>query len=122
MSGELVSQPACAQCSRDDVLDAPPVEWDDEEEVNLSGPVMHGTNGRHDHAGAGSPKFPKDGEPKVKVRVVSASNEFVVSYAENRPGTDGVANFIGLSSSRHHDFCFSRYRESTPFCESIAHY
>lgn len=122
MSGEVISQPACAQRSRDDVFDAPPVEWNDEEEVNLSEPVVYGTNGRHDHTGAGSPKFPKDGQPKVQVRVVSASNEFVVSYAENRPGTDGVANLIGLSSSRRHDFCFSRYRESTPLCESISKY
>ena len=116
------SQPACTQRSRDDIFDAPAMEWNDEKEVHLSGPVVHDANGRHDHARAGSPKFPKHGEPEVQMPVVSASNELIVSYAENRPRTNRVAHCIAKSSNGRHDFCVGGYRKSTPLGESVPQY
>lgn len=98
------------------------MEWNDEEKVNFSGPVVYDTNGRHDHAGACSPKLPKYREPEVQVPVVPASNEFVFSDAEDGPGSNDVANLIGLSACGHHNVCVSGYRQSTPLCESIAQY
>src|SRR5262252_3163026 len=99
---------------------APPMEWNDEEEIDLAENIVYDANSGDDSTRHCARGVLQHGEPEVEMLVVPPYDELRIRQGKDRPHADGLADAVGVLDGRTHDLRRSWGRKPAKGGETVA--